>query len=130
MRKLLGLAMAGLFVLMVLAITRPSLASEEPGGITATGGCTGDSEWELHMAVETGLDLELGIESGVPSQVWKVVESYDGQTIFKGKIETDEDGGFENRRIELNRPDEDTFRVKAVNTVTGEVCEGSLQAEL
>jgi hypothetical protein len=129
MRKVLGLVMAGLFVLTVLAVAGPTMAAE-PGGITATGACTGGSEWELHMAVETGLDLELGIESGVEGQNWKVVELYDNRTIFKGVIQTDEDGGFENRRVELNLEGEDTFRARATNLVTGEFCEGGLRAEL
>ena len=122
---LLGSSMAT----TILAVARPTSAAEA-GATSAGGGCTAGSEWSMTANQDIGIEFELGIESGVPDQVWHFTMSYNNLVVFKGNQVTDEDGGFEFKQQTANRTGIDTLRIHAQNQVTGEECEGELQGKL
>jgi hypothetical protein len=130
MKKWLSLFLALLTAGALAFAATNALAGEEGEGVEAAGGCTMGSEWKLHMGTEIGVEFEVNIETRVPGQRWNVELHYNGHNLIREVEETEEDGGFEIRRVENNAPGEDSASMRAKNPETGETCEGELTAEL
>jgi hypothetical protein len=105
-------------------------AGGEEGAIRARGNCTGASEWRVSMTQDVGIEFELNIETGVPDQDWDITLQYNQHVLLDETVTTDDDGGFEVGIVENNAKGEDKVTIHATNDVTGEFCEGQLQAEL
>ena len=105
-------------------------APQETGEIRSDGHCSYGSTFHQAMEPDIGIEMEVGVETGVADQTWKVKMQYNGHTIFTTTEVTEEDGGFEIKRQEGNRDGEDAFHAVLFNPVTLEVCEGTLTATL
>jgi hypothetical protein len=125
------LMVAALMGTTLLAVSRPILASgtPEPGAAAAHGVCSAASTWELTMNRDIGVEMEAHLETGVAGEMWQLLMSYQGKTIYKALVESEGDGGFEVRRQERNLVGLDRFEFLATNTVTGEKCTAGIQFE-
>jgi len=124
-----------LLLVAVLAVALGTAAThafgaEEGAGVEAKGACSLGSQWTLHMGTEIGVEFEVAINSGVPDQTWILELHYNKHPLFRGKEMTEDDGGFEVRKVENNAPGVDLAFLRAHNPATGETCAGQLEAEL
>ena len=78
----------------------------------------------------SGVEFELEINSGIPDQTWKVELRYNNHTLVRTTEMTEEDGGFEIRKVENNSKGMDVGEIHATNPETGETCDGQVAAEL
>ena len=121
---------AGLAAITLLVVTRPVIASNaapEPGAAAAHGVCSADSTWEVTMNHDIGIEMEVHLETGVPDQPWTLRISYDGDVVYRTRVTTEPDGGFEVRRQVRQLPGVDRVEFLATNDGTGEVCTAGIQ---
>ena len=128
LKRSLRVVIAVLSAGMLLALSRPLFASEEMRAISADSNCTGHSTWEMTMNPDIGIEMEVHLETGVPDQEWNVAMAYRGHVFLRTVQTTEEDGGFEVKRQERDVPGLDRLDFRATNRVTGETCQGGLQA--
>jgi hypothetical protein len=105
-------------------------APSEVGETRSDGHCSYGSTFHQAMEPDIGIEMEVGVETGVAGQTWKVKMDYNGHTFFTGTEATEEDGGFEIKQQPGNREGDDVFHAVLFNPVTLEVCEGTLTAPL
>jgi hypothetical protein len=130
MSNLMRLAMATLAAGALLGGATQAIGAEE-GGVTARGMCSESTFWQLTIAPEVGLEMEVKIESGVVDDPWRVRLAYNGHLMLDVLEFTEEpDGAFEIFKVENNAQGEDNVTLKARNTDTGEICWGGVEAEL
>jgi hypothetical protein len=130
MKKALSVLLAVVTAGVLATAATRAFGAEEGGGPTARGACSLGSEWSLHMGREIGIEFEIEINSGVPGQTWRVELMYNKHTLLRTTEKTEEDGGFEIRKVENNAPGIDVGSIRATNPDTGETCQGQLTAEL
>src|SRR6266498_2469940 len=111
------LAVATLALLVALAST--AFGEEEKGAVSARGQCDAGSAWRLTIAQETGISIEFNMETGVPDQTWHYAIRYNRHVILETNAVTEDDGGFEIRKVENNAIGRDTVQVQATNEQTG-----------
>ncbi|MEX2202634.1 MAG: hypothetical protein WD965_00955, partial [Actinomycetota bacterium] len=119
---------------IVLALAT-SLALAVPAGVAVAGdrdviqegGCSGSSDWKLKLSPENGrIEVEFEVDQNVSGDRWRVKIRHDGDRVFRGTRTTGgASGSFELRIVEDDRAGADTFRARARNLSTDEVCRGS-----
>jgi hypothetical protein len=102
----------------------PALAKD--GDVIRTGPCSGPSDRKLKLSDEDGrIEVEYEVDQDVVGDVWRVRLRHDGDLVFSGRRTTRApSGSFEVRILQADRPGDDVFRARAVNTRTSEVCGG------
>src|SRR5262245_31044691 len=85
--------------------SRPSQDRE----VKAVGHCSAGSTYHQAMERDIGVEMEVGVESGVPDQPWRVLMFYNGTRVFTGVEVTEDDGGFEIKQQPRNLPGSDLF---------------------
>jgi hypothetical protein len=112
-----------------------SLALAVPAGVAVAGdrdviqegGCSASSDWKLKLSPEDGrIEVEFEVDQNVSGDRWRVKIRHDGDRVFRGTRTTGgASGSFEVRIVEDDRAGADTFRARARNLSTDEVCRGS-----
>ena len=113
----------------------PSLALAVPAGVAAAGdrdviqegSCSASSDWKLKLSPENGrIEVEFEVDQNVSGDRWRVKIRHDGDRVFRGTRTTGgASGSFELRIVEDDHAGADTFRARARNLSTDEVCRGS-----
>ena len=115
-------------ILAVLALAVPAgIASAGNNDVIQEGSCSGSSHWKLKLSPEDGrIEVEFEVDQNVSGDRWRVKIRHDGDRVFRGTRTTGgASGSFEVRIVEDDRAGADTFRARARNLSTDEVCRGS-----
>lgn len=122
--KVTRAALAGTIALTI-AGAAPAVAGDRD--VIREGACSGGSDWKLKLSPEDGrLEVEFEVDSNVVGQTWRVRLFQNGSRFFAGTRQTTgPSGSFELRRVVNNTAGTDSFRARAVNAATGEVCVGT-----
>jgi hypothetical protein len=123
-KRILQMALAASMVLTVAGAT-PAQAKD--GDVIRRGSCTGSSDWKLKLSPEDGkTEVQFEVDSNKVGQTWAVRILKNGDRIFRGTRTTKApSGSFEVRLVTSNPAGSDTYRARAENAKTGEVCSGS-----
>ena len=116
----------GLAAGLALSIAGAAPASANDADVIREGSCSGRSDWKLKASPENGkIEVEYEVDSNVVGQTWRVRIVKNDNVIFHGTRETrGPSGSFEVRRVTSNTAGDDTFRARATNVASGEVCGG------
>jgi len=119
-------ALAGLTSLMVAAVMAPTGVAAKDGEIIRTGSCTNRSDWKIKLSPDNGrIEVEFEVDTPRVGQAWRVKMFQNGTRFYLGTRTTlAPSGSFELRFLRPNTAGTDTFRGRAVNLTTGEVCVG------
>ena len=119
-------ALAGLTALTAVAMIAPTGVAAKDGEVIRTGACTNRSDWKLKLSPENGrIEVQFEVDTPRVGQVWRVRLFQNGNLTFQGTRTTQApSGSFELRVLRSNTAGTDTFRGRAVNLTTGEVCQG------
>jgi hypothetical protein len=111
-------------VVMTIAGAAPAMA--RGGDVIKRGSCTGSSDWKLKLSPDNGrIEVEFEVDSNVAGQTWGVRIFENGNRIFSGTRQTaGASGSFTVRKLANNTAGTDSFRARAANAATGEVCAG------
>ncbi|HEX6844038.1 MAG TPA: hypothetical protein VF235_02875 [Actinomycetota bacterium] len=122
--RMLRVALAGALVLTVAGAV-PAAAKD--GDVIRRGACSGLSDWKLKLSPEDGrIEVEYEVDSNRAGQTWRVRLFQNGDRIFAGsKVTQPPSGSFTVRVLARNTAGTDSFRARATNVATGEVCGGS-----
>jgi len=114
-------------VVGVLFLIPATSALAGQNDVIRRGSCSGQSDWKLKLSSEDGgIEVEFEVDQNVVGDRWRVKIRHDGDVAFRGtRITRGASGSFEVRTVESNRAGSDTFRARARNLSTGEVCAGS-----
>jgi hypothetical protein len=122
--KVIRIAAAGALAFTVMGTTT---AFAKDGDVIRRGACSGASDWKLKLSPENGrIEVEYEVDSNKVGQTWRVRLFHDGNRFFAGTRTTaGASGSFEVRKVVDNRSGTDSFRARATNVASGEVCGGS-----
>lgn len=122
MRKVMAVSLVALFVIAI-----PAVASAGDRDVIREGPCSGRSDWKIKLSPEDGrIEVEFEVDQNVVGDEWRVRIRHDGQLAFRGTRTTrGASGSFELRIVEPNNAGADSFRARARNLSTDEVCAGS-----
>ena len=136
MKKRHALPLAALVGASLLMTAPVAHAGEGGGGggggndneVITRGSCTGQADWKLKVKPEdSGLELELEVDSNVNGQSWNVRIKQNGSRIFTGtRVTHGPSGSFELARRPNDSPGTDAFVARATNPSTGERCVGRI----
>lgn len=91
------------------------------------GQCSGSSRWELSLEKEFGrIDADLEIDTTRTGRAWRVRMHHDGTRFVNMRRVTDREDEIDLDRQRRDRAGRDRIQFRAVDTVNGEVCRGSL----
>lgn len=123
MKRGIALALATSLALVVPA----GVAMAGNRDVIQEGSCSGSSDWKLKISPDNGrLEVEFEVDQNVSGDRWRVKILHDGDRVFRGTRTTGgASGSFELRIVEDDRAGSDTFRARARNLSTDEVCVGS-----
>jgi hypothetical protein len=123
MRRGIALALATSLALAVPA----GVATAGDRDVIREGPCSNSSDWKLKLSPEDGrIEVEFEVDQNVSGDRWRVKIRHDGDRVFRGTRTTGgASGSFELRIVEDDRVGADTFRARARNLSTDEVCRGS-----
>jgi hypothetical protein len=115
-----GSLLAGMFATGTAAMAKGT-------DVIRRGACSGASDWKLKLSPDNGkIEVEYQVDSNKVGQTWHVKLFHDGNRIFAGTRQTQApSGSFEVRVRANNTAGTDSFRGRATNAATGEVCGGS-----
>jgi hypothetical protein len=121
--KRFGIALVAGLMLMMPATT--ALAGQQD--VIRRGSCSGQSDWKLKLSPQDGrIEVEFEVDQNVSGDRWRVNIRHDGDVAFRGtRMTRGASGSFEVRTVESNGAGSDTFRARARNVSTGEVCVGN-----
>jgi hypothetical protein len=123
MRKIIAAALVAAFALVIPAGT----AWAGNNDVVERGSCDGNSEWKLKLSPEDGrIEVEFEVDQNVSGDDWKVKIKHDGERVFRGTETTGgSSGSFTVRIVENDSAGTDSFKGKAKNLSTGEICVGN-----
>ena len=122
MRKVVAVSLVALFVIAI-----PAVASAGDRDVIREGPCSGRSDWKIKLSPEDGrIEVEFEVDQNVVGDEWRVRIRHNGQLAFRGTRTTrGASGSFELRIVEPNNAGADSFRARARNLSTDELCAGS-----
>ena len=122
--KMIRIAAAGALAFTVMGATT---AFAKDGDVIRRGSCSGATDWKLKLSPENGkIEVEYEVDSNKVGQTWRVRLFHDGNRFFAGTRTTaGASGSFEVRKVVANHSGSDSFRARATNVASGEVCGGS-----
>jgi len=125
MGKIAGMVAAGVLAFAMLGGGGVALAGGND--VIERGGCSGSSDWKLKLSPQDGrIEVEFEVDQNVAGDTWRVRIRHGDQVAFRGRETTaGASGSFEVRIVEDDLAGADTFRAKARNLSTDEVCRGS-----
>ncbi len=115
---------AVLLVAATLPVLGSGAAHANDRDVVRHGSCSGSTDWKIKAKPDDGrLEVESEIDSNRNGQVWRWGLRQDGALVAHGRATTrGPSGSFEVERKVRNSAGSDTFRFRAVNRATGEVC--------
>jgi hypothetical protein len=122
--RMIRVALAGA---LAVTIAGAMPASAKSGDVIRRGACSGASVWKLKLSPQDGkIEVEYEVDSNKVGQIWAVRLFENGDRIFAGRRMTQApSGSFSVRVLAANTPGTDSFRARATNLASGEVCRGS-----
>jgi hypothetical protein len=123
MKRIIAAALVGALALVVPA----GVAVAGDNDVIQRGSCDGSSDWKLKLSPEDGgIEVEFEVDQNVSGDRWGVKIRHDGDVAFRGTRTTGgASGSFEVRIVESDSAGTDTFRARARNRSTGEICVGT-----
>jgi hypothetical protein len=117
-------AVAALAVAASVAIGTPAAAGTTD--VVASGECSAGSHWRLRLHQEDNrIGVVFRVRQGVVGDLWRVAIWQNGELILRGhRVTRPPNGAFRVRTVTRNTEGVDTFRARAANQETGEVCRG------
>jgi len=111
---------------LALTVAGAVPASAKDGDVIKRGACSGSSDWKLKLSPEDGkTEVEYEVDSNVVGQTWRVRLFHNGNRIFAGsRVTQAPSGSFTVRVLATNPAGTDSFKGRATNAATGEVCVG------
>jgi hypothetical protein len=125
MKRFLVLAVTGLVAMALLGAAPAAASGGHPSSpdVIKSGSCSGSSAWKLKLAPDNGkIEVDFEVHQAKANQTWRVRMRHNGNLFFHVARRTDASGSFDVTRRVHNRSGKDSFRVKATNASTGEVC--------
>lgn len=121
-------AVTGMAVLTLMVLAPNASASGGGGDVRTSGTCSAATVWKIKVKTENrSLESEYEVDSNRNGQRWSYRITDNGVLVKSGYATTvAPSGSFGIRAISPNRAGSDHFLARARNTVTGEVCSGSL----
>jgi hypothetical protein len=121
--RMIRVAVAGV---LVFAVAGTTAAHAKSGDVIRRGACSGTSDWKLKLSPDNGkIEVEYEVDSNKVGQRWRVRLFENGHRIFAGHRKTQgASGSFTVRVLANNTAGGDSFRARAVNGATNEVCGG------
>ena len=120
---------AALPVLATMIVAGPSAMASGGGDFKEkSGSCSGSTDWDLKVKHDDGrIELEFEVDSNVSGQVWDVLITDKGQSVFDGQQTTGGASGSFSVELKVpNLPGKDKFRALATNTDGGETCSAKI----
>ncbi len=92
--------------------------------VMRNGSCSGNTNWKIKAKPDDGrLEVEAEIDSNRSGQTWRWKLRHDGRLDDRGHKQTaGRSGSFEVERKVANHSGKDSFKFRAVNRASGEVC--------
>ena len=111
---------------VVLTVAGAVPAAAKAGDVIKTGACSGSSDWKLKLSPQDGqTEVEYEVDSNVVGQTWQVRIFQNGNKIFGGsRVTKAPSGSFSVRLLAANPAGSDSFKARASNAATGELCVG------
>jgi hypothetical protein len=121
--RMIRVAIAGV---LVFAVAGTTAAHAKSGDVIRRGACSGTSDWKLKLSPDNGkIEVEYEVDSNKVGQTWRVRLFENGNRIFSGhKTTKAPSGSFTVRDLANNTAGGDSFRARASNSATNEVCGG------
>jgi hypothetical protein len=115
-------ATAALLAGLPVLVTAPAQAKGDD--TVRRGSCSGSAHWKIKAGPDDGrMEVEAEIDSNRRGQTWRWVLRHDGRVVARGRsVTAGRSGSFEVERRTRNAPGADSFRFRAVNVRSGEVC--------
>ncbi|SFC85007.1 hypothetical protein SAMN04487968_112112 [Nocardioides terrae] len=122
-RTITGLA-AVIVVSLPVLTGAPAQAKGGDDGVRRSGTCSGSTDWKIKAKADDGrIEVEAEIDSNHRGQTWRWVLRHDGRVAARGhSVTAGRSGSFEVERHVSNAPGSDSYRFRAVDVRSGEVC--------
>jgi len=115
--------------ILLVASTVPAIGAgtahaQGDNEVIRNGSCSGNTNWKIKAKPDDGrLEVEAEIDSNRAGQTWQWRLRHDGRLAARGsKLTTGRSGSFEVERHLANHAGRDSFKFRAVNRRSGEVC--------
>ena len=119
------LTIGALAAVSALAVIAPVGVSANDADVIRRGDCSGRTDWKLKASPENGrIEVEFEIDSSRAGRTWSIRMFQNGNRFFIGNRTTDATGEIEVRFLRPNTIGPDTFKGRAINLTSGEVCVG------
>lgn len=120
--KTIALATAALLTASTLALAAPAHAGDNDR--ERTGSCSGSTNWKIKAGPDDGrMEVEAEIDSNRTGQTWRWTLRHNGQVADRGTSTTrGPSGSFDVERRTANAAGADSYKFRAVNRASGEVC--------
>ncbi|MFC4785716.1 hypothetical protein ACT8ZV_14640 [Nocardioides sp. MAHUQ-72] len=119
----------GLAAVVLIASALPVIGAgtaHASDDVVRRGSCTGSTDWKMKAKPDDGrIEVESEVDSNRNGQTWRWVLRHDGDVVARGTSTTRApSGSFEVSRRTTDHAGTDSFRFRAVNPASGEVCVG------
>ena len=123
MKKMPALA-ATLLVAAALPTLVAGAAHAGDREVVRQGSCSGSTDWKMKAKPDDGgIEVEAEIDSNRSGQTWRWTLRHEGTVVDRGRsVTTGRSGSFDVGRRTRNVAGTDSFRFRAVNNASGEVC--------
>jgi hypothetical protein len=120
--KTIALATVALLAVPTLVLAAPAHAGD--GDRERTGSCSGSTNWKIKAGPDDGrMEVEAEIDSNRTGQTWRWTLRHEGRVADRGtSVTRGPSGSFDVERRTANTAGTDTFKFRAVNRASGEVC--------
>jgi hypothetical protein len=118
------LAVAVLVATTVPAVAATSAHAGSAGEEIRRGSCSESADWKMKAKPDDGrIEVEAEIDSNRNGQTWRWVLKHNGNTVDRGtSTTTGPSGSFDVERRTNNASGTDSFRFRAVDGASGQVC--------
>ena len=124
MKKLPTGAVAAVLIAAVLPVAGAGPAHASDREVIRHGSCTGSTDWKMKAKPDDGrIEVEAEIDSNRSGQKWRWVLRHEGNVVDRGRSTTrPPSGSFSVERRTNNARGTDSFKFRAKNPRSGEVC--------
>jgi hypothetical protein len=122
--KTLTLATAALLTVPTLALVGAAPAHAGDDDRERSGACSGSTHWKIKAGPDDGrMEVEAEIDSNRSGQTWRWTLRHNGKVAATGRSVTHgRSGSFEVERRTADARGTDSYRFRAVNRASGEIC--------
>ena len=124
MTKMPARAVTALLIATALPLIGAGAAQASDDDVIRRGSCSGSTDWKIKAKPDDGrIEVEAEIDSNRNGQTWRWVLRHEGNVAARGRSTTRApSGSFEVERRTRNAAGTDSFRFRAVNPRSGEIC--------